>query len=98
MSVRKKDRDRKGLCKGLTRREFIKKTGVAGAAIGATAVVPSLIRKSRAAKRDYILIGHPNPGRMGCSFSIPVVRGPGGSGFRPLQPSWFFVGNPLGPS
>ena len=57
MSIQKKDRDRKGL----TRREFIKKTGVAGAALGAAAVVPSLVRKSHAAKRDYILIGRPNP-------------------------------------
>lgn len=45
---------------GFTRREFIKKTGMAGAALGATAVVPSFIRKAHAA-RDHILIGHPNP-------------------------------------
>ena len=47
---------------GLTRRDFLKKTGMAGAAIGAAAVVPSFARKSFAAKgRDYILIGRPNP-------------------------------------
>ncbi len=46
---------------GITRREFIKKTGVAGAAIGAGAVLPPFARKARAAKRDYILIGRPNP-------------------------------------
>ncbi|MBW1772375.1 MAG: ABC transporter substrate-binding protein [Deltaproteobacteria bacterium] len=45
----------------ITRREFIKKTGVAGAAIGTAAMVPSFARKALAAKRDYILIGHPNP-------------------------------------
>ena len=47
--------------KGLTRRDFLKKTTVAGAALGAAGVVPSLARKAFAAKRDYILIGHPNP-------------------------------------
>ena len=47
--------------KGLTRRDFIKKTGVAGAALGAAAVVPSFAKKAFAAKKDYILIGHPNP-------------------------------------
>ena len=46
---------------GITRREFIKKTGVAGAAVGTAAIVPSFARKALAAKRDYILIGHPNP-------------------------------------
>jgi len=46
---------------GITRREFIKKTGVAGAAIGAATVLPSFAGKARAAKRDYILIGRPNP-------------------------------------
>ncbi|MBW1800991.1 MAG: ABC transporter substrate-binding protein [Deltaproteobacteria bacterium] len=46
---------------GLTRRDFLKKTGVAGAALGAATVVPGLARKALAAKRDYILIGHPNP-------------------------------------
>ena len=47
---------------GLTRRDFIKKTGMAGAALGAAAVVPSFAKKSFAAKgRDYILIGRPNP-------------------------------------
>jgi len=47
--------------KGITRRDFIKKTGVAGAALGAAALVPSVGRKAFAAKRDYILIGRPNP-------------------------------------
>ncbi|MFZ0449693.1 MAG: ABC transporter substrate-binding protein [Desulfatiglandaceae bacterium] len=47
--------------KAVTRREFLKKTGVAGAAIGAAAVSPFFVKKALAAKRDYILIGHPNP-------------------------------------
>ena len=59
-------KQKKGRCtmkkknQGITRREFIKKTGVAGAAIGTVAMVPSFARKAIAAKRDYILIGHPN--------------------------------------
>jgi branched-chain amino acid transport system substrate-binding protein len=47
--------------KGLTRRDFIKKAGVAGAVLGTAAVVPSFARKTYAADKDYILIGHPNP-------------------------------------
>ena len=56
---RKKRLENKG--KGLTRREFVKKTGAAGVALGAAAMVPSFARRALAAKRDYILIGHPNP-------------------------------------
>ena len=47
--------------KGITRREFIVKTGVAGAALGAAVMAPSLATKAFSAKRDFILIGHPNP-------------------------------------
>jgi branched-chain amino acid transport system substrate-binding protein len=49
--------------RGITRRDFIKKTGVAGAALGAAAVAPRLVGNAFAAKpkRDYILIGRPNP-------------------------------------
>lgn len=47
--------------KGVTRRDFIKKTGVISAGLGAAAVVPSFARKAFAANKDYILIGHPNP-------------------------------------
>ena len=47
--------------KGITRREFIKKTGVAGAALGAASVLPPLLRTAKAAERDFILIGRPNP-------------------------------------
>ena len=57
MAIQKKEYD----CKDLTRREFIKKTGVACASLGTTMAIPSLIRNAHAAKRDYILIGHPNP-------------------------------------
>jgi branched-chain amino acid transport system substrate-binding protein len=46
---------------GITRREFIKKTGVAGAALGAASVLPPLLRTAKAAERDFILIGRPNP-------------------------------------
>ena len=46
---------------GITRRDFMKKAGVAGAALTASAIVPSLARRAFAAKRDYVLIGHPNP-------------------------------------
>ena len=43
---------------GMTRREFMKKTTIAGAALG----VPMLGRRAFAAKkRDYILIGQCNP-------------------------------------
>lgn len=48
--------------KGLTRRDFLKKTGIAGAALGTATIVPSFARKTFAAKgRDYILVGRPNP-------------------------------------
>ncbi len=46
---------------GITRRDFMKTAGIAGAALTASSVVPSLARKAFAAKRDYVLIGHPNP-------------------------------------
>ena len=57
MSVKKKNRR----TKEITRREFIKKAGIAGAAVGVASTVPSFARRAFAAKRDYILIGHPNP-------------------------------------
>jgi len=47
--------------KGITRREFVKKTGVAGAALSAAVMAPSLVKKAFSAQRDHILIGHPNP-------------------------------------
>ena len=45
--------------KGVTRRDFIKTVGAAGVAAAGTGLLP---RSSMAAKRDYILIGHPGPG------------------------------------
>lgn len=54
-------KDKNSRPKGLTRREFMKKTGMAGAAIGAAAVAPSFVHKAFAQTRDHILIGHPNP-------------------------------------
>lgn len=55
----KDDNDRKNGLK--TRREFLKTAGQAAAVVGAASVLPSFARKSFAAKRDHILIGHPNP-------------------------------------
>lgn len=50
------------MTKEISRREFIKKTTIAGAALGAATVAPRLARKAFASKkRDYILIGRPNP-------------------------------------
>lgn len=55
-------RKNKGREKEFTRREFLKTTGMAGAALGASAVVPSLVKNVYAQqKKDFILIGHPNP-------------------------------------
>lgn len=44
----------------ITRRRFIKNMAVAGAAISATTILPTMAKKSFAA-RDHILIGRPNP-------------------------------------
>ncbi len=44
-----------------TRRDFLKQVGLSGAALGLTTLVPGFTARSRAAKRDYVLIGHPNP-------------------------------------
>ena len=52
-------KEKKG--KGISRRDFIKKTGIAGAALGAATLAPSIAGRALAAKRDFILIGHPNP-------------------------------------
>ena len=55
-------RKNKGNEKEFTRREFLKTTGMAGAALGVTAAVPSLVKNVYAQqKKDFILIGHPNP-------------------------------------
>ncbi|MBW2341409.1 MAG: ABC transporter substrate-binding protein, partial [Deltaproteobacteria bacterium] len=48
---------------GMNRREFMKKGAMAmGAAMTSGLVLPNLVRKAQAARRDYILIGRPNPG------------------------------------
>ncbi len=47
--------------KEITRRDFIKKVGKSTAALGVASVMPTLVKPARAAKRDYILIGRPNP-------------------------------------
>jgi len=49
--------------RSFTRREFLKKSTLAvGGAVASGLAVPKLVRPARAAKRDYILIGRPNPG------------------------------------
>ena len=45
----------------ITRRDFIKKSAVATAAVAASVSVPKLVRPARAAAKDFFLIGHPNP-------------------------------------
>ncbi len=54
-------KDQKGAqgSNGMSRRDFLKKTGLAGASLGTAAMFPRLARKALAAKRDYILIGQP---------------------------------------
>jgi len=59
MAQNKKTKDQ--AAKQTTRREFLKQAGKTAAAVGAVSVMPSLARKAFAAKRDHILIGHPNP-------------------------------------
>jgi len=47
---------------GINRREFMKKGAMAvGAAMTSSLVVPKLVKPAKAAGRDYILIGRPNP-------------------------------------
>jgi branched-chain amino acid transport system substrate-binding protein len=46
---------------GMTRREFIKKTGAAGVVLGAAGMLPSFAGVAKAQQRDFILIGRPNP-------------------------------------
>ncbi len=48
--------------KSISRREFVKKAGLAGLTVALSGGAPSLIGSARAAsKRDFILVGHPNP-------------------------------------
>jgi branched-chain amino acid transport system substrate-binding protein len=56
--------DRKGSQekKEWTRREFIKRAGLATTALGiSSSVIPNLAKRAKAATRDHILIGRPNP-------------------------------------
>jgi branched-chain amino acid transport system substrate-binding protein len=47
---------------GIKRRDFLKKSATAaGLAAAGLAGAPKLVGRARAAKRDHILIGHPNP-------------------------------------
>jgi len=46
---------------GLSRRDFIKKAGMAAAAVGVSSTLPGFVRPARAAVRDHILIGRPLP-------------------------------------
>ncbi|MBW1721072.1 MAG: ABC transporter substrate-binding protein [Deltaproteobacteria bacterium] len=59
----KEKRENKGVeRKGMNRREFMKKGAIAvGAAVTSGLVFPGSARRAEAAKRDYILIGRPNP-------------------------------------
>jgi branched-chain amino acid transport system substrate-binding protein len=47
--------------KGINRREFIKKVGYSAGAITVSSALPTFTKPSRAAGRDYILIGRPVP-------------------------------------
>lgn len=47
--------------KDLSRRDFIKQVGKGTVTLGAASLLPSLVKPAAAAKRDYILIGRPNP-------------------------------------
>ena len=48
--------------KTLSRRELLKKAGVAGATVALTGGLTSLVKPARAAaKPEFILVGHPNP-------------------------------------
>lgn len=59
MKKRENSQDNKNI--GINRRDFIKQAGAAGIALGMTGIIPSFARKAEAAKRDFILIGRPNP-------------------------------------
>jgi branched-chain amino acid transport system substrate-binding protein len=45
----------------MTRRDFFKKVGMGTASVGVASMMPRLVKPVWAAKRDFILIGHPNP-------------------------------------
>ena len=45
----------------ITRRDFMKKVGKGATALGVASVMPRLVKPAKAAKRDFILIGRPDP-------------------------------------
>jgi branched-chain amino acid transport system substrate-binding protein len=47
--------------KQISRREFMKKAGTVGAAVALTGGLSAVSTTAQAQKRDFILIGHPNP-------------------------------------
>ena len=47
--------------KKITRRAFMKKVGKGAAALSVASAMPSIVKPAKAAKRDFILIGRPNP-------------------------------------
>lgn len=47
--------------KKITRRDFMKKVGTGATAVGVASMMPRLVKSARGAKRDYILIGRPDP-------------------------------------
>src|SRR4030042_5308877 len=47
--------------KKVSRRDFIKKAGTFGAAVAMTGGLGPFVSPARAEKKDFILIGHPNP-------------------------------------
>lgn len=47
--------------KNMSRRDFMKKVGKGTVALGAASLIPRHVLPAYAAKRDYILIGRPNP-------------------------------------
>ena len=62
--------------KKITRRNFMKKVGTGATAVGVATTMPKLVKTTRAAKRDYILIGRPDPatGPL-AAFSEPTPWG-----------------------
>src|SRR4030042_1855567 len=47
--------------KTISRREFMKKAGTVGAAVALSGGLTAVAKTARAQKREFILIGHPNP-------------------------------------
>lgn len=57
-----KKEEKKTRQKGMNRRDFMKKSAVAvGAAVTSGLILPRIVKPARAASRDHVLIGRPNP-------------------------------------